>query len=91
MTSFQKKVYKIVQKIPKGKILTYKEVARRGGRPLAWRAVGNILNKNTDPKILCHRVVRSDGKIGGFNRGARNKIKLLKKEGIMIGSGKIIG
>jgi methylated-DNA-[protein]-cysteine S-methyltransferase len=68
-------------KIPKGKILTYKEVARRAGSSDAFRAVGNILNKNYDSSIPCHRVVRSDGKTGGYNRGAETKIKLLKKEG----------
>lgn len=79
--SFQEKVYEIVKKIPKGKTLTYKEVAKLAGRPKAYRAVGNILNKNYDLKIPCHRVVRSDGKTGGYNGGAQNKKKILKKEG----------
>jgi methylated-DNA-[protein]-cysteine S-methyltransferase len=77
---FKEKVFAIVSGIPSGKTLTYKEVAVRAGRPLAYRAVGNILNKNYDPKIPCHRVVRSDGKTGGYNRGAELKIKILKKE-----------
>lgn len=81
MVSFKEKVFKIVRSIPRGKVLTYKEVAKRAGRPDASRAVGNILATNYDPKIPCHRVIRSDGKIGGYNRGVRNKIKLLKKEG----------
>ena len=81
MKSFKQKVFDVVSKIPKGKTLTYKEVARRAGRPKASRAVGNILSKNYDPKISCHRVVRSDGKIGKYNRGAKNKLQLLKKEG----------
>ena len=80
MTSFQEKVYKIVKKIPRGKVLTYKEVAEKAGKPKAWRAVGNILNKNRNPKIPCHRVIRSDGKIGGYNRDQKKKIALLKKE-----------
>jgi len=80
INNFTQKVYKVVKKIPKGEILTYKEVARRAGKPKAYRAVGNILNKNYDPKIPCHRVIRSDGKIGGYNRGVVNKIKILKKE-----------
>ena len=67
-------------KIPKGKTLTYKEVGRRAGRPKAYRAVGNILSTNYDPKIPCHRVVRSDGKPGGYNRGVEKKHKLLKKK-----------
>lgn len=83
-SNFTQKVYKVVKKIPKGEILTYKEVARRAGKPKAYRAVGNILNKNYDPKIPCHRVIRSDGKIGGYNRGVVNKLKILKKEGIEI-------
>jgi O-6-methylguanine DNA methyltransferase len=83
-TRFKEKVYKIVQKIPEGNFLTYKKVAELVGSPRAWRAVGNILNKNRDPKIPCHRVIRSDGKIGGFNRGTKEKIALLKKEGDLI-------
>ena len=61
--------------------MTYKEVARKAGRPNAHRAVGNILSTNHDPKIPCHRVIRSDGKIGDYNRGMRQKMELLKKEG----------
>lgn len=83
MKTFQEKVFSIVSTIPSGKIMTYKEVARRAGRPKAYRAVGNILNKNHNLQIPCHRVVRSDGKIGGYNRGAKLKIKLLKKEKII--------
>ncbi len=81
--SFQNRVYSIVRKIPKGKTFTYKEVARKAGRPKAYRAVGNILNKNHDPKIPCHRVIRSDGKTGGYNRGSQKKIVLLKREGAL--------
>lgn len=79
--TFKEKVLRVVAKIPRGKVLAYKEVARRAGSPMAYRAVGNILNKNYDPKIPCHRVIRSDGKIGGYNRGAKKKIALLQKEG----------
>ena len=81
MTLFQKKVYEVVKKIPEGKTLSYKEIARLSGKPRAWRAVGNILNKNRNLKIPCHRVIRSNGKIGGFNQGIKKKIALLKKEG----------
>jgi methylated-DNA-[protein]-cysteine S-methyltransferase len=80
-TSFQAKVYAVVKKIPAGKVLTYKQVAVKIGQPGAYRAVGNILNKNYDPAIPCHRVVRSDGTMGGYNRGALNKMKKLKAEG----------
>ena len=80
LRTFKEKVLKAVAGIPKGKIMTYKEVARRAGNPQAWRAVGNILNKNYEPKIPCHRVIRLDGNPGGYNRGSKNKIRLLKKE-----------
>jgi O-6-methylguanine DNA methyltransferase len=90
MISFQEKVYQVVSKISKGKVLTYKEVALLCGRPLAWRAVGNILNKNRNPKIPCHRVVRSNAEIGGFSRGVNRKLYLLKKEGVVIKERKIV-
>ena len=88
--SFREKVYNIVEKIPKGKTMTYKQVAKSAGKPRAYRAVGNILNKNANPKIPCHRVVRSDGKIGGYNRGTEIKESLLKKEGVVIRNRKIV-
>lgn len=81
MTTFKEEVYGVVKKIPRGKVLTYKEVARRAGKPMAYRAVGNILNKNVDPKVPCHRVIRSDGKIGGYRDGNLFKIKRLQEEG----------
>ncbi|OHA47112.1 MAG: 6-O-methylguanine DNA methyltransferase [Candidatus Terrybacteria bacterium RIFCSPLOWO2_01_FULL_44_24] len=80
--SFANKVYAVVATIPQGAVLTYKQVAYLAGRPGAWRAVGNILSKNYDPAIPCHRVIRSDGKPGGYNRGERNKRNLLGQEGI---------
>ena len=80
MESFSKKVYEVVGKIPKGSVLTYKEVAKRSGNEKASRAVGNILNKNYNPNIPCHRVIRSDGKIGGYNRGEKKKKQILRKE-----------
>ncbi len=78
--SFREKVLHIVKKIPKGKTMSYKEVARKAGSPRAYRAVGNILNKNYDPQIPCHRVIRANGKIGGYNRGQEEKVKKLKQE-----------
>lgn len=78
--TFTQYVFQVVRNIPSGKTLTYKEVAVRAGSPLAWRAVGNILNKNYDPAIPCHRVVRSDGTAGGYNRGYVLKKKLLAEE-----------
>ena len=82
-TSFKEKVRTVVANIPKGKVLTYKQVAEKAGSPNAFRAVGNILNKNYDKSIPCHRVVRSDGKTGGYNRGEENKVKILRKEGYL--------
>lgn len=85
MSLFREKVFKIVKKIPKGDFLTYKMVAEMAGSPRAWRVVGNILNKNPDPKTIpCHRVIRSDGGIGGFKYGTKRKIALLKQEGVLI-------
>lgn len=81
MQTFKEKVLGIVRRIPKGQTLTYKEVARRAGSSNASRAVGSILKQNFDPKIPCHRVIRSDGLAGEYNRGRQNKIKLLKQEG----------
>ena len=80
---FKDKVYKAVKNIPKGKTLSYKEVAKEAGNPRAWRSVGSILNKNYDPAIPCHRVIKSSGQIGGYNRGQDKKISLLKKEGFL--------
>ena len=80
MTPFAKKVYEIVKKIPEGKTLSYQQVAVLAGSPKAFRAVGNILNKNYDPDIPCHRVVSSDGTPGGYNRGTDKKVEILKSE-----------
>ena len=80
MISFSQKVLSIVKDIPKGNVLTYKEVAIKAGKPKAYRVVGNILNKNYNPDIPCHRVIRSDGKFGGYNRGVDKKRKLLETE-----------
>lgn len=78
--TFRDRVFEVVRKIPEGKTLTYKEVAQRAGSPRAYRAVGNILHTNYDPQIPCHRVVRSDGKPGGWNRGANKKAAILERE-----------
>jgi methylated-DNA-[protein]-cysteine S-methyltransferase len=82
MKNFKEKVLEIVGKIPKGKTLSYKEVAKRAGNINASRAVGNIMAKNFNPKVPCHRVIKSDGTFGSYNRGGtKAKIKLLRKEG----------
>jgi len=80
-TEFEKKVYLAVSKIPSGEVRSYKWVASKIGRPKAYRAVGNALNKNPYAgKVPCHRVIKSDGSIGGFAKGIRCKRQMLKKE-----------
>lgn len=82
MKSFKEKVLDVVRKIPKGKTLAYKDVAKKAGAPGASRAVGTIMANNFLPDVPCHRVIRSDGKIGSYNRGGPSaKYKLLKSEG----------
>lgn len=84
-TEFEKTVFQITQRIPKGKISTYGQIARIMGNKYYARAVGNALNKNPYQIIIpCHRVIKSNGKIGGFSSGTEKKIKLLKKENILI-------
>ena len=83
-TKFQIKVWKYLKKIPKGKVKTYKQVAIGINKPKSSRAVANACAKNPySPKIPCHRVIRSDGSLGGFSGlgGIKAKKKLLKKEG----------
>lgn len=81
MTDFQKKVYAVVSKIPSGEVRSYRWVAVKIGCAKAYRAVGNALNKNPYiGKVPCHRVIRSDGSIGGFARGIRQKQKMLRME-----------
>lgn len=85
MTAFADNVRAIVRKIPKGKTMTYAEVARRAGNPRAARAVGAVMRANYDPSIPCHRVVKSDGTLGGYNRGGKDrKGEILGAERIQI-------
>jgi O-6-methylguanine DNA methyltransferase len=82
--TFKEKVFDVVRKIPKGKTMTYKEVAKKAGNENASRAVGNFMKNNYDKTVPCHRVIRSDGKIGDYNRGGQAaKVALLKKEGVI--------
>lgn len=98
ISKFSNRVYNAVKKIPRGKVLTYRQVAQKLGDKNLARAVGNALNKNRDaaPRgrrfygVPCHRVVRADGRVGGFNRGNAVKIKLLKSEGVKIKNRKIM-
>lgn len=85
MTVFQDKVREVVRKIPKGKVLSYKQVALAAGKPLAARAVANVMAKNFDQTVPCHRVIKSDGSLGGYNRGGLEaKKSLLKAEGVVL-------
>ncbi len=85
MTQFQDKIRAVVRQIPKGKVLTYKEVAYAAGKPGAARAVANTMAKNFDPTVPCHRVIRSDGTLGGYNRGGiAEKRRLLESEGVVL-------
>ena len=87
-TDFEKRVYAAVSKIPRGQTRSYKWVADKIGRPKAYRAVGNALNKNPYTGVVpCHRVIRSDGSVGGFAKGARRKIELLKSENVLLRCG----
>lgn len=92
MNDLQSQVLKACSRVPRGKVTTYKEIARAIGRPRAWRAVANALAGNPTPiKIPCHRVVRSDGGMGGYTTsagspkaGIKRKIELLSAEGVKV-------
>ncbi|NMC64008.1 MAG: MGMT family protein [SAR324 cluster bacterium] len=88
--SFNERCYKLLCRVPKGKVTSYGEIAKALGSR-AYRAVGNAMKKNPyAPKVPCHRVVRTDGCLGGYAGGIAAKKRLLKKEGILIKSGKIL-
>ncbi len=82
--SFKDLVFAKTKLIPKGKVSTYGGIALAIGKPRAARTVGNALNKNCDTAIPCHRVIKSDGRVGGYNKGSEKKNNLLLKEGVLI-------
>ena len=85
ISAFAFKVYDLVISIPKGKVSSYGDIARALGEPGAARAVGRALNKNPfSPQVPCHRVVKSNGLVGGFFDGYNKKLRLLKQEGVKI-------
>ena len=89
--NIDKKIYKKLLEVPKGKITTYGELAKAVGLKNGQRAVGKIMNKNPYPVIIpCHRVVKSDGKVGGYAYGEEIKSDMLTREGIVIKNGKIL-
>lgn len=84
-SSFAQQVYAVTRRIPRGQVATYAQVAAAIGHPRAVRAVGNALRKNPTPgPIPCHRVIRSDGSIGGYIFGYRAKWALLRAEGVTV-------
>tara|TARA_B110001452_G_scaffold240710_1_gene222448 strand:+ start:212 stop:487 length:276 start_codon:yes stop_codon:yes gene_type:complete len=86
-TRFQLRVWNYLKKIPRGSVKTYSQVAKGIGKPLAARAVANAIGKNPyAPEIPCHRVIRSDGSLGGYSGkgGIKTKKLLLKREGVML-------
>lgn len=81
MSEFSRQVHKVVKAIKPGKVMNYREVAEAAGSPKAWRSVGRILARNQDLHVPCHRVIKSDGRTGGYNRGGeRVKQELLEQE-----------
>ena len=91
IASFQEKVYEAVRRIPRGRVATYQVIAYALGMPAAARAVGNALNKNRSLQVPCHRVVRSDGRVGGFGfpGGTAEKTRRLAREGVEVRNGMI--
>ena len=90
MRTFNEKVWNAMKKIPKGKVTTYKELARFLKNPNASRAVGNACNQNPNaPQTPCHRVIASNGSLGGYALGLNKKIALLKKENVVVENNKI--
>ena len=81
--SFSDTVRTVVKKIPKGETMTYSEVAARAGNPKAARAVARVMAANYDPAVPCHRVIRTDGGMGGYNRGGEGRKRaILVAEGV---------
>lgn len=90
MTNFTEEVYKVVSRIPRGRVLSYGEVARLAGAPRAARAVGSLMRKNPHKYVPCHRVVLADGRVGEYGRGGKQeKVKKLIAEGVEIKNGRI--
>lgn len=90
MIKLEHRVYQKLLKVPKGKVTTYGELASAVGLENGQRVIGQIMNKNPFPVIIpCHRVVKSDGKIGGYYYGEKVKTKMLSDEGVLVKNGKI--
>jgi len=88
--TFYERIYALLKQVPKGKVTTYKALANAAGTS-AYRAVGTAMNKNPyAPIVPCHRVVNSNGRIGGFANGTDKKVAILKKEGVFVKDGRIV-
>ena len=88
--NFDNKCYRLLSKIPKGRISTYKEIAR-ALNARAYRSIGNAMSRNPNPiTVPWHRVINTDESIGGYSLGIDKKEKLLKQEGVLINKGKIV-
>jgi methylated-DNA-[protein]-cysteine S-methyltransferase len=92
VTEFQQQCYQTLKdKVPAGRVITYGGLAQLIGHPNAHRAVGSAMNKNPfAPKVPCHRVVKSNGELGGFALDLKIKIKRLQKEGVQVMNNKIV-
>lgn len=92
MTNFQNLCYQTLKAhVPAGRVITYGALAKLISHPKAHRAVGSAMHKNPfAPEVPCHRVVKSNGEIGGFSEGVSVKIKRLQKEGVLVKNGKIV-
>jgi O-6-methylguanine DNA methyltransferase len=86
---FTRRVRSVVRRIPHGRVATYGDVAAAAGRPLAHRAVGNIMRETRDSSIPCHRVIAAGGKLGGYGRDLYAKRALLLEEGVIVVGGRI--
>ncbi len=85
VTEFDARIYEALTVIPRGRVVTYTDIARYVKNPRAARAVGNALNRNPHaPRVPCHRVVRSDGSVGGYAFGSKKKIEILQGEGVVV-------
>jgi O-6-methylguanine DNA methyltransferase len=87
----RKRVYEVASQIPKGRVSTYGAIAAAAGRPNAARAVGRLMHVNPNPIIVpCHRVVSSDGTVGGYGKGCESKVRILVSEGVSVIDNRII-
>jgi methylated-DNA-[protein]-cysteine S-methyltransferase len=90
-TPFARRVLALLRRIPAGRVITYGELARLGGRPGAARAVGNIMRDAPEPGLPYHRVIAAGGRIGGFGRSPQLKAELLRAEGHTVRGKRVLG